>query len=140
MTDTDTHGEAPMYFISAPTSNDPEVLADAIEGLVLRRRNLTFVELQHWLGPQSCGDSRLADSRDPNLVYWQGLAEPVVDALNLLIRERRIEIKSTDLLIYLFDGGALQLPIAKRPPRAGYVRPRWRPVVLDLPREQRGCR
>ena len=123
-----------------PTSNDPEVLAEEIEDYVRRMRNVTLVEFERWLGPQYSGTSRLVDSRDPNLVYWKGLAEPVIDALNLLIHERRIEIKSTDLLIYIFDGGALQLPIAKRPPRAGYKYPHWLPVVLNVPPVSRTLR
>jgi hypothetical protein len=124
---------------SRPTSNDPDVLADAIEDFVARRRNVTFVELQNWLGPQSCGDRTMTDSRDANLIYWQGMAKPVVDALNLLIRKNRIEFKTSGPLVYLFDGGGIQLPIAKRPPRAGYAHPRWRPVVLNIPREKRAC-
>ena len=115
-----------------PISNDPEVLAEEIEDYVRRMRNVTLVELERWLGSQYSGTSRLVDSRDPNLVYWEDLTKPVLDALNLLIRERRIEVKSTDPLIYLFDGGALRLPIAKRPPRAGYKNPHWLPVVLDV--------
>jgi hypothetical protein len=123
-----------------PTSNDPEVLAEEIEDYVRRMRNVTLVELEGWLGSQYSGTSRLVDLRDPNLVYWKGLAEPVIDALNLLIRERRIEVKPTDLLIYFLDGGALRLPIAKRPPRAGYRNPHWLPVVLDVPSVSRTLR
>jgi hypothetical protein len=116
-----------------PTSNDPTALAAEIEDFIRRMRNVTFVELQHWLGPQYRGTGRLVDTRDRNLVFWLDLAEPVVDALNLLIHEKRVEVKPTNPMVYLFDGGGIRLPIAKRPPRAGYRNPRWLPVVLNAP-------
>jgi hypothetical protein len=123
-----------------PTSNDPEVLAEEIEDYVLGMGNVTLVELERWLGPQYCGTGMLVDTRDPNLVFWKGYSEAVIEAFNQLIREGRIEIKTARLLIYAMDGGALLLPIAKRPPREGYRRPHWLPVLLNVPRVSRACR
>jgi hypothetical protein len=34
-------------------------------------------------------------------------------------------------LVYFFDGGALQLPIAKRTSQQGYKKPHWFPVVFN---------
>jgi hypothetical protein len=115
-----------------PTSNDPEILADEIERLLDGWGHVSFVELANWLGESFRGNGRITSARDPNIVFWQGLAEPVVEALNRLIREGRLEIKASSLLVYTFDGGSLRLPIAKRPPREGYRKPHWLPVVLRL--------
>ena len=118
---------------SRPTSDDPSALGEAIEDFVGRSSNVTFVEIQNWLGPHFRGDCSVTDPRDSNLIYWRGVTQSVIDALNLLVRDNRIEFRTSSPLVYLFDGGALRLPIAKRPPRAGYRKPHWLPVVLNVP-------
>jgi hypothetical protein len=70
-------------------------------------------------------------SPDCNVVLWVGLTENLIQALVQLMAEEKIEARTANPLIYLADGGGLNLPIAKGINRK-YKTPHWAPVVLNL--------
>lgn len=63
-----------------------------------------------------------------NLLIWAGCSETLADAVNELLRERRIFMWPCSWPHYL--GATLRLPLAKRSPARGYLRPHWLPVLL----------
>lgn len=67
---------------------------------------------------------------DKNIVFWEGLSESACDALNNLMKEKKIHIKPVDVLIYMIDGALLNLPIVKQ--TRAYKKLHWLPVVFGL--------
>ena len=119
--------------LTPPTSRVPEVLAKAIERRVEGLGTMSLVELTEWLGESYRGDGRITDPHDRNIVLWTNVCQEIVDAMNILIKDGRIELRATSPLIYAMDGEVLRLPVAKRPPAAGYVHPHWQPTVFAVP-------
>ena len=93
---------------------------------------VSFVELQDGIGKDSRGDIGLYVGNDPNLVLWPWCSEAFADAMMNLVRSRAIALEPTSPLVYLVDGRLPTLPIAKRPPKGGYAKPHWLPVVFNL--------
>lgn len=95
--------------------------------------HVTFVELRGVLerhGVPSAGNGTMELSNCPNLFLWSGMSDEFYDIMAAVLRDEHIELRPTVLLTYLIDGGLLQLPIAKRPPKNGYREPHWAPVVF----------
>lgn len=49
---------------------------------------------------------------DRNVVLWEGLSKKAYDAMEYLRKNELILISTSHLLVYLFDGGMLNMPIA----------------------------
>lgn len=96
----------------------------------IRVRNyITFVELSSWLearGIEPKGDFEI--SLIPNVVLWSGMSQAFCDVVEGV--RPLTELHGSTVLVYLIDGGMLKMPIAKRPPKAGYKKPHWAPVTL----------
>jgi hypothetical protein len=58
-----------------------------------------------------------------------------VRVLSELQAAEQIAYVPCSYLAYWIDGGMLNIPVAKEPPKGGYKSPRWLPVVLR-PRER----
>ena len=59
------HSErTPSSLSPPPESDDPSVIADAIEARVRLKGNLSFAELKDWGGPAAQGDSALTDANE----------------------------------------------------------------------------
>ena len=123
-----------------PTSRDPKVLADKIEGFLQLWSVRSFVELTQWLGESYRGNCRLTAARDPNLVFWGNLSPEIVEALNILLQAGRVLLRPASCWTNELNGGISELPTAEiRPPEAGYAGPIWQPVYLVTPSERRSC-
>ena len=80
------------------------------------------------------GDRRLCDGADPNTVYWTGVSQELADALILLLREGRIEVRIVNWRMHLLaSGSVLPFPYGRRTPKGGYKRPRCLPTFLEAP-------
>lgn len=66
-----------------------------------------------------------------NIILWTGISEQFVKVLRELIKDKKIKIVPTTPLVYVLDGTALRLPIAKRL-KHRYKRPRWLPAVFNI--------
>lgn len=107
-------------------------LADAIEAYVRQYDHVTFVELLRRLEPFAEVRGTMALEIAPNVLLWVGMSEAFIDAIHQLQREKRIWPHPTVWLTYLFDGGGLRAPIAKRIPKAGYKKEHWLPVCFRV--------
>jgi len=75
--------------------------------------------------------ARMLSGRDHNIVFWSGMSDEGLKALNDLCDEKLIEMTPTSFLTYLIDGRHLVMPIVTRPPKRGYRKPHWLPVVFN---------
>ena len=105
-------------------------LAGAVVEYVRSRDWVSFPELRGALEPYFSvrGDSRL-DIAD-NVTLWAGLSAEFADTIADLERAHRLFFHPASLMVYLVDGGVLNLPVAKRLPKGGYKSLHWLPVVL----------
>ena len=114
-------------------------LADAIEAYVRQYDWVTFVELGRRLEPFFELKGTWALEIAPNVILWLGMSQPFVDAVEHLRHEHRVWVWPSSFLTYMFDGGCLKLPIAKRIPKAGYKKERWLPVTLRVVELKKGA-
>lgn len=106
-----------------------------------RTGHVSFPELQRFaetaLGMDARGDYCLEIA--PNLILWTGVSDAFVDLVHGIQATRKVDLNSTSLLVYAADGGILNLPLAKRPPKRGYKDPHWAPVVFHMKPGHRAC-
>ena len=89
---------------------------------------VSFCELQRHIGDDSEGD--ISISFPGNIVMWAGMSEEFASCVDKLIEEKILHTVPMELLSYVIDGGGLRLPVAKKPPKSGYKKPRWLPTGL----------
>lgn len=107
------------------------VVGEAVD-YILDRDWVSFVELRDFLaraGVPVAGDHEMHIA-DTNIVLWAGMSPEYVEVVESLRSSGRVILDAGSPLAYLVDGGALRLPIAKRPPKAGYREPHWAPVFF----------
>jgi hypothetical protein len=97
------------------------------------KRGTSFVELMRDV-PSLKGNFTWHAGSNPNLVLWVGMSEAAIEAMMELLREKKIDIVSTNLLVYLADGGMLQMPLVKSI-KTKYKKPHWLPVVFNKEKE-----
>jgi hypothetical protein len=90
-------------------------------------RTVSFAELTHFEG--FSGDYCMCLGRDENMVLWPSLSEEAASAMTELWNDGEIHPVPTTSLVYLMDGVALSLPVAKSARK--YKRPHWVPVVWN---------
>ena len=105
-------------------------MANRIFKFLENRKGMSFVDLENQIEGFK-GDLLL--ELNPNVILWQGVSEPAREAMNILLSVKKIEMIPTPLLVYLIDGRALRLPIAKSAAsiKKGYKKPHWLPVVFS---------
>lgn len=113
---------------------DPALIDDCLSW-IRTTDYVSFAELERWLegrGIHTEGTYSLEPA--PNVLVWAGVNEQFCDIFEKLRPHLDIEPCSS-VFVYLADGKALNLPIAKRPPRGGYKEPHWAPVTLRAKRK-----
>jgi hypothetical protein len=68
----------------------------------------------------------------PNVILWMGVSEDLADLILELVNEGVLFLWPAHPVTYLIDGKGLTLPIAQRPPKEGYKKPRWLPTCLRV--------
>lgn len=63
-----------------------------------------------------------------NLVVWTGISDPAVEAMMSMIVSEEITPTVSNFLVYAYDGGYLDFPIATR--LKSYKTKRWIPLVF----------
>jgi len=109
----------------------PETMGNQILAMIEADGDTTFPRIERLFGAVAKGD--LCWECMPNVILWNGMSRLLIDALNLLRTQGRIAVRPTEFLVYLCDGAFQNLPIARKPPQAGYKKLHWLPVVLVLP-------
>ena len=69
----------------------------------------------------------------PTVLLWAGVTKAAADAMDDLLRERRIEMSPCEALVYMIDGKAMTIPQVGRKLRQ-YKSPRWLPVTFNAVR------
>ena len=116
-------------------------LKDKVIDRVQRYDWTTYVELGN-LAAESVGAGTWAHQDiNTNVVFWAGMSEEVATAIDEAFAEGYIHPHGSDSLVYMMDGGMLKLPLAKRPPKGGYKKEHWAPVVFRPGRSctDKGC-
>lgn len=108
------------------------ILEDEIYAFIKSKRYVSWVELQEAFPEHFKGDKLVTFDRlkEYNIYLWKGASDEFVNALNNLIKKKKIRVIPTHWLTYVIDGAVWKLPIAKRLVR--YKKPRWLPVVFDI--------
>jgi hypothetical protein len=63
-----------------------------------------------------------------NMVLWDGVSHEAIEILDRMQELGEFHYEPASEMVYLIDGGMLNLPIAKRTRR--YAKPHWLPVTL----------
>lgn len=103
-----------------------EKMKEAILGAV--HGGTSFVDLERLPGFKG-GDRTIGVGGFENLVAWSGMTEVAENALVELVRDGKILMRPTSVMIYGFDGGGLSLPVAHK--MKDYSEPHWAPVVFN---------
>ncbi|MCC6315682.1 MAG: hypothetical protein IT337_16920 [Thermomicrobiales bacterium] len=107
------------------------IAAKALEFVAERGGGVSLVEVQNFLrseGIDTDGGLQSHFPDDSNVVIWAGMSEAFCDVLDVLLNHT--DVRASTAMVYLIDGGWLSLPMAKRPPKNGYKKPHWLPIVF----------
>lgn len=104
-------------------------MKEQILSYIKRNPGASFAELSRCIEGFK-GDGRLAIHLPgiENIILWADMSPVACEAIAQLRAEKAITIDPCDPLIYLMDGGFLDLPIAKT--ARNYKKPHWCPVTL----------
>lgn len=107
-----------------------EKMIESIEKIVEEKKvGVSFVELIDEIGEEARGEYNIEML---NCIWWRNVSKTFFEALFTCIKRGSIVPKNTNFMVYVLDGEVVpNLPLAKRPPKAGYVKPHWLPVVFD---------
>ncbi len=108
------------------------ILETRISKYLERRSGVTMVELARDI-PGFAGDE-MWGREDQNVVLWADMSPAAIAAMMNLIEAGRIVPTATNWLVYSFDGGVLDMPLADSISRK-YSKPHWLPVVFAGNRE-----
>ena len=90
------------------------------------RPGTSFAEIEDGF-PELFGGQYVLEIRK-NIILWVNFNEEGIKVIEELFKEKKIFAHPSQLLVYVIDGRALKLPIAKR--TIDYKEPHWLPVVL----------
>lgn len=111
-----------------------EAVIEACIDKVRHYSPVTFAELYPILehhGIPTDGQHALELDSCPNMALWVGMSREFFEIACAVYRDERIELGPTDMFVYLIDGRVpMGIPVAKRPPKSGYRKPHWLPVVF----------
>jgi len=107
-------------------------MAARITKYLRRRSGVSLVEMARDI-PGFTGDVTWGSS-ETNIVLWADMSKSAIAAMKTLLDAGRIVPTPTNWLVYNFDGGMLDMPIAEDI-EARYSEPHWLPVVFASNRE-----
>lgn len=111
------------------TPDELKGAADRVAKYVQKNDYVTFLQIGRLLDEAKVstkGDLGLEIA--PNVILWSGVSQDFLDVVNDLLRRKVIHWQGASESAYIFDGGFLELPIAKSVPSEGYAKPHWLPV------------
>ena len=93
----------------------------------ISKGGVSFVELSREV-PGFNGDNWIKN--DKNMIYWSSVSDEAAQTLLDLEKENIIKKVPCAPMIYVMDGGWLELPIVKQDRK--YKKPHWLPVTYSL--------
>jgi hypothetical protein len=67
--------------------------------------------------------------KEKNIIFWHNVSKEAIHAINELIKEEKLEMVTTQPIVYHVDGEVPRLPIAKQDRK--YNSLRWQPVAFN---------
>lgn len=92
---------------------------------------VSCVELERFLdgiGFEYRGDFCIASTKSRNVVFWSGWNQDIISLVGELQEENAIHKEPAQFLVYLLDGGGLDMPTVKT--YREYKRDHWLPIVF----------
>lgn len=111
----------------ASKERQSSVLEMRIAKYLERRSGVSLVELARDI-PGFAGDATWG-KEDQNIVLWTDMSPAAIAAMRNLIDAERIVPTATTWLVYNFDGGVLDMPVATSITRRHKVQS-WLPIVF----------
>lgn len=112
-----------------------EEMAEVILQTVKDFEPTSLVEIVRACGEEAKGEYTLTLGNKPNAVLWDGVSDKFTDAFNLI--KPKTTITTTSWIIYMMDGGVLDLPIvADDVENLDFETETWCPVVLSMKTEE----
>ena len=110
--------------------SDDITLAEKLYALIVHYKTVSFAEITK-AAPDDFLNGQLAFYQvdTPNTFLWSGMTQEACDAVRFLLDNNLVKLEPCNVLVYLYDGGVLNLPIAKRVYK--YKSPHWFPVVFN---------
>jgi hypothetical protein len=97
----------------------------SIYDFIKKYTGTTCIELSRTFGE---GDYWLTVGN--NVIYAYGLSDELSEALHNMIERAEIVSLPCHFMMYIIDGGAMKLPLAKNIPKNGYKEPHWLPSAF----------
>ena len=97
----------------------------------IKKHTISFVNIENIFDEHGFyykGDLTLEVPTLKNFVLWSGWNQEAIDIFDSVRKSKNITMKLCQPLVYLHDGKALNLPLAKR--AISYKKPHWVPIVL----------
>lgn len=113
--------------MSVPQSPPPP--EQIVMNYVRRNEYVSFHEIKDLLRRYMPVDDDLSWACAPNVFLWFDLSHELVDLLRRLCHDGRIYPHPSGVLCHVADGGAPDLPVAKKPTAKGYRKPHWLPIT-----------
>lgn len=112
-------------------AEESESWDEKIVEFVEKRRCVTFVELQNFLGEESKGDFTISPPEHSNVFFWINMSKKFMDTIVNLFENEKIFFHPTIPDTYVADGGIPTMPLAHPKKMKHYQSPHWLPVVLN---------
>lgn len=106
---------------------EEQLKKDVLEYIV-SRKNVSFAELSRKFKIKGELTIELGTS---NILIWANVSEEFYQVFKELDQENKIQMKPCSGVVYLVDGEALTLPQVVKPPKNGYKKMHWLPVILN---------
>jgi hypothetical protein len=126
--------EAPLNLTSRLLSEDRQIdaLESRISKYLSRRSGVSLCEMARDI-PGFAGDATWGKEY-LNIILWADMSAAAIAAMKRLLETDQIVPTPTTWLVYNFDGGVLNMPIAASYKKR-YAKPHWFPLVFAGNRE-----
>lgn len=104
-----------------------EALGIRIKHYLRRRSGVSLVELARDI-PGFAGDEMWVHHEN-KVAVWANMSKEAISAMTRLVASNDIEATPSSSMVYAFDGGVLDLPVAKSLTKK-YAKPHWFPMVF----------
>jgi hypothetical protein len=112
-------------------------LAEDVVTFITRRPGASMAEIMQLAGDEGEGNCELRfTANGGNVVCWTDMSQELVDVITGFLDNKLAhphpaqETVHGIPMVYLMDGQWLNLPLVKKPPKNGYKKPHWLPVVF----------
>mgnify|MGYP003147658806 FL=1 len=110
-------------------------LSEDVVTFITRRPGASMAEIMQLAGDEGKGNCEYGLSH-LNVVVWTEMSEELANVIVGLQTNKLAHMHDSSVtlggvpMVYLMDGEWLNLPLVKKPPKNGYAKPHWMPVVF----------